>query len=260
MAGARARERARSDPWEKRAKRFARLADEGRQEWLFDVLGPLLRSGDRVLEIGAGTGRHVPELARRTQWVHAFEPSAAMRAELEAAVAAARLSNVQVSPEAWPPATGVVRADVAFSCHVLYGVEDAAAFLVAMTESARRLCALVLAPRPPMTALADLELAIRAEARPRAPGALEAFALLWQLGLPANLQLLPGSGRALRFRSDGDDLLELCHRLGLGDGPEDQARVRAALIQTAPEVEPGLYEVGTQGPHALITWPGTAGD
>ncbi|MGB9633644.1 MAG: class I SAM-dependent methyltransferase, partial [Chloroflexaceae bacterium] len=73
-----------ADYWAHRAGRFAAAArrhpqPDSSMEWLF----PRLRPDDTVLDIGAGTGRYLPHLARRVAHVVAVEPSPAMRAELE---------------------------------------------------------------------------------------------------------------------------------------------------------------------------------
>lgn len=242
------------DAWAGRAGRFAKVAGELSAEPLFSLLGPLLRPDDVVADLGAGVGRHVVELARRTAQVVAVEPSPAMRALLAQRVAAEGLANVTVVAQGWPTPLPVA-VDVAFSSHVLYAVEDAAAFLGAMSRAARRLCLVLLGVRPPSSALEGLWRAVRGSPpRPRLPGALEALNLLWQLGAPAELQLVPGSERALVFGDDPEDLVELCHRLHLPPDEEGRRAVRDGLARVAARTPDGRWGVGVTGPNALLVW------
>ena len=79
--------------------------DEG-VDWLWGSLG--LAAGDRVVDVGAGTGRLTGPLAARGAYVVAVEPVAAMRARLVAAVTAARA--VEATAEALPVADGSAAA------------------------------------------------------------------------------------------------------------------------------------------------------
>ncbi|MCC7537377.1 MAG: methyltransferase domain-containing protein [Deltaproteobacteria bacterium] len=243
--------------WDRRAHRFARLGAELPSEPLMSLLGPMLRPSDVVVDVGAGAGRHVVQLARRVEHVIAVEPSAGMRARLEEAVRSREIRNVTVVSDAWP--TRLERAaDVVFSSHVVYPVEDGAAFFDAMTRSARRLVAVYLAARPPMTALDRLWHAIHGFTRPRLPAAFEAVSLLWQLGHPAELRVVNEPARRMRFTTSDEDVRELCHRVGLAPDDAGAARVRAALERVGERDGDNGYQLGSVGPQLLLTWPGRA--
>lgn len=242
----------RGDRWERRAARFLAMTRAAQTEDLFSVLGPLLTSSDVVLDVGAGTGRHVVELATRVARVIALEPSAAMRAGLAEVVRERGLANVTTMSDAWP-AELPGGCDVAFSSHVFYGVDEPTAFVTAMTRAARRACVLYLAPSPPVCALDGVWEHVHGAPRPRPPGALEAFALLWQLDARPELRHVPNSERAMVYSDAREDLVELGARVGLDASDDSIARVRAALEARAIRVEGG-WNVGSAGPNVLISW------
>lgn len=120
------------------AKKKATLPDPIRDFVLFQV------SGDcTVLDIGAGTGKWVTQLAPRVKQVTALDPSPAMLEVLRENVAASRLENVRVVEGAWPE-TEVEPHDVTICSHAVYGVPDLEPFLRRMVEVTRRTCYLVL--------------------------------------------------------------------------------------------------------------------
>src|SRR5690242_17649061 len=80
--------------------RFASAAQRAPQpDGFMRFLLPRLRPTDRLLDIGAGTGRYEPLLAASVAEVQAVEPSPAMRAQLEQQLVSAQVSNVRVVPE-----------------------------------------------------------------------------------------------------------------------------------------------------------------
>jgi SAM-dependent methyltransferase len=258
---------AEGDRWRLRAARydkFSRVAAD--RDGLPSPLAEDLRADDVVVDVGAGTGRHALLFARRCKRVIAIEPSAAMRARLQQRLDEERLRNVEIVDASWP-ALGVepeVRAgagaasgmegDVVFSSHVLYGVDDAASFVAAMTASARRVAALYLGLRAPPGAIDPLWTALHGRLVPRRPAALEALAILHQLGAAASLAVQPDSARPYEMGADDEDLTELCHRLDLEVGDESKARVRAALAAVAPADARGVHVLGISGPNALLYW------
>src|SRR5262245_29804952 len=109
---------AQPDCWAGQAERFATAAQRAPQpDGFLRFLLPRLRPGDRLIDIGAGTGRYEPLLARAVAEVFAVEPSPSMRAQLEQRVIDAQLTNVHVVPHTWPNAD--LSCDVAIAAHVL---------------------------------------------------------------------------------------------------------------------------------------------
>lgn len=241
-----------TDRWEHRAARFDRWT-RTHEDPAADAVRASLSPDDVVLDIGAGTGRHVAAFAPCCREVWAVEPSPSMRERLRGRCAEAGADNVRVVEAAFPCPTPVV--DVAFSAHVLYGVAEAAGFLEAMTTRTRRRCVLVLGIVAPADGLAGLAEAVHGRARPPRPGALEALALLHQLGFAASFDVVPGTVRELSFTDDDTD--ELCARLGLAIDADGRRRVHAAL-QTAGRRIDDRWVLGQTGPHARLSWAGRA--
>jgi hypothetical protein len=143
---------------------------------------------------------------------------------------------------------------VVLSSHVLYGVEDAPTFLLAMDAAARRLCALCLGVVAPADALAALRERVHGAPLPRRPGAMDALALLDRIGLRPSLRVLPGTEREVTFGQGDDEIDEVCVRVNVEPDDAGRARVRAALAALGSLGADGLHHVGTSGPNALITW------
>jgi len=244
-----------ADPWQHRALHFDRV---GRQS--ADIAVDQLRAGvlptDVVADIGAGTGRHAVPMARHCREVVAVEPSPSMRARLQARVDEDG-ARVTVIAESWPCEMPPV--DLVYSSHVLYVVADPVAFLEHMTRSARRTCKLLLGLRAPADRLAPLWREVHGVARSPRPAALEALALLHQLGYAANLRIIEGTERPITFMPDDDDLDELCHRLHLQPIEAERKRVQTALDKLFPRVSHTVpWVLGISASNAIIEWPGTA--
>src|SRR5262249_51806696 len=140
---------AQPDCWSGQADRFAAAAQRAPQpDGFMRFLLPLLRPSDRLIDIGAGTGRYEPLLAATGAELLAVEPSPSMRAQLERRLADERLTNVHAVAGAWPD-IDVPPCDVAIAAHVLYGVREIEPFLRAMDAAASRACFLLLAFRHP---------------------------------------------------------------------------------------------------------------
>lgn len=244
---------AEADRWKHRAARFDRALRNREADATLDALAALVTVGDTVMDVGAGTGRHALPLAARCARVIAVEPSEAMRAQLEARRARERADNVTVLPSPWPLETPP-RAELVFSSHVLYAVDDIEPFLRAMSAAARRRCALLLGLRPPSSVLDPLWSAVHGRDRPPRPAALEAFAVLHQLGYEASFRVLADTARELTYGTEPDDLSELCHRLGLPDDDAHRARVADALAQRCPRDAQDRYRAGLTPPTALLEW------
>src|SRR5262245_25693146 len=92
-----------ADWWASQAGRIDAAARQMAQpDGFMRFLLPRLRPADRVLDIGAGTGRYEPILASAAAEVWALEPSQSMRTRLEQVVAEAHAANIRVVAASWP--------------------------------------------------------------------------------------------------------------------------------------------------------------
>jgi 2-polyprenyl-3-methyl-5-hydroxy-6-metoxy-1,4-benzoquinol methylase len=175
--------------WDGRAERFAFLArslDDG--DSFVAALRSSLRSGDSVLDVGAGAGRYSMPIARAVRRVTAVEPSPRMRAELARAAAERGLGNLTIVPGRWEDAE-VEPHDVAFAANVLYFVADAVRFIEKLERSARRACFILHRVEERATPLLPLWERIWGRPRPPEPGALDLLNLVYSLGICADFQL-----------------------------------------------------------------------
>lgn len=219
-----------ADFWRTRAQRFARISEDSVQPDAFmQAIQSDLQPTDTVLDVGAGTGRHIPFLARTVANVIAVEPSEAMRAQLERRVEEERLKNVSVLTEAWPSSHSP-EADVVLSVNVVYGVRDIAEFLQGMNTAARRTCYLCLAIDHPTGVLAPLWQQFHHEERYDLPAALEALNVLYQLGYPAQMRVVsnPTNLWYLNWEDALDDARE---RLRFIPNDERDQAIRDALAK-----------------------------
>lgn len=245
------------DFWERRAARYEKqVARSMAADALLARLRQLIRPGEEVLDVGAGTGRYALPLARHGARVTAVEPSPAMRARLEEAGRAAGLS-IAVVPARWEEAE-VAPADVVLCAHVLYPVADAAPFLRKLDAHARRLALLALAVGQIDEPYAELWARLRGEPRRPQPAFLEAYNLLWQLGIAAEVELLP-----LEIWHSFDDraeaLAEVSDRLMVVPGSAEEERLAALLDEVLVPEGGRLVLPARPGRLALMRWGPTGG-
>jgi SAM-dependent methyltransferase len=236
------------------AKRYAATVKRTPQpdafmQWMARHLQP----GMRILDIGAGSGRYVaPLVALGCRYV-ALEHSAAMRAQIALIQAGLPDADITVLDGTWP-STIVSHCDVVFAAHVLYAVREIGPFIQAMDDHATQRCVLLLGARHPTTPMLPLWEAYHGAPRLPLPAAYECIAAVAQLGIPADVTVLPpGAPMTAPTRADAVD--DVCYRLRLPWDTEHRAKV-GALIDTHWQSQPdgSLVSPVAVPPHVVITW------
>jgi SAM-dependent methyltransferase len=240
------------DCWAGQAARFATAAQRAPQpDGFLRFLLPHLRPSDRLIDIGAGTGRYEPLLARAVAEVCAVEPSPAMRAQLEQRVAAEQLANVRVSADTWPHADAA--GDVAIAAHVLYGVREIEPFLRGMDAAAGRACFLLLAFRHPSSFVSPFWERLYGVPRLPLPGALECLSALYQLGITARMDLVPITSR-LSYANEQEALEDLRWRLRAPAQPEYDRSIAAAIAELLEPTDDGRLAPRDMPDQAAVIW------
>jgi SAM-dependent methyltransferase len=240
-----------TDRWAGKAGRYAQASGRAAQPDAFmRVLLSQLRPTDTVLDIGAGSGRHTLFLANQVAQVVAVEPSASMRGNLAQRIGDTNTRNVTVLPAPWPVAE-MPLCDIAICAHVLYGVREIGPFLSAMNASARRACFVLLGFQQPAFVLAPFWEQIYGTPRLALPGALECFNALHQLGIPAQLELLPASPYTFADRQEVVE--DLRWRLYLPEAASE-ARLLAAITDLLESRADGRFAPPNQPRHTALLW------
>jgi SAM-dependent methyltransferase len=241
------------DCWVGQAERFAAAAQRAPQlDGFMRFLLPKLRPSDRLIDIGAGTGRYEPLLAGAVAELLAVEPSPAMRAQLEQRLADEQLTNVRVVADAWPSAEAAA-CDVAIAAHVLYGVPEIEPFLRGMDAAASRACFLLLAFRHPSSFVSPFWERLYGVPRLPLPGALECLNALYQLGIPARMELVPIISR-LSFANSQEALDDLRWRLRAPVQPEYDRRIAAAITELLEPTDDGRLAPRNMPNQAAVIW------
>lgn len=219
----------RGDHWAgERALRFRRIAARAaRSDALLELIRPHLTPSTTILDVGAGTGRHVVPLAPLAAQVTAVEPSPAMRAQLEAVVQEQGLANVRIVASQWPVAE-VEPADIVICSHVAYVVSEIAPFLRRLDEVNRGRCYVVLRHVQREIAILDLFERIWGEPRCQEPTFTDLFGVASQLGIWANVATIP-FGVAAEFESIDDAVAWVRADLLNPVGPSVDSTIREYL-------------------------------
>lgn len=247
------RDHGRADAWAgPRAQRFRALAGRSAPtDPLLAHLWPRLQPTDVVLDAGAGPGRHVIPIAEIVQKVIAVEPSAGMRGQLAEALSEKQVRNVEIIPAEWP-SDAVDSVDVALCSHVVYGVSDIEAFIRRLDAVAKRHCAMVLRHGQREAAVFDLFETIWSEKRCLAPTYVDLLGALEQVGILANVTVVPFGVRRL-FESFESAVEQVRADLLNPASPEATAAIRADLERRLVVVD-GRLAFPDEPAYAGILW------
>jgi len=241
-----------ADFWQALAGRFRPSADV-RPDPAVDALAALISPDDRVIDVGAGGGRHAIPLARRCREVVAVEPSPAMRAVLTEELSRQHVPNVQIVAATWQDAA-VEPAPLVFAAHVTYGVRPIEPFLRKLDTVATRHAALVVMRDPPQSPIAPFWRADHNENRLRLPCRDELLAALAELGIVPDATCLgPVPPVALGTHAEAIDLLRF--RLLTGPGTPADTRLLAVVDELTEERDGQLYPRAAANEAWLLRWP-----
>jgi 2-polyprenyl-3-methyl-5-hydroxy-6-metoxy-1,4-benzoquinol methylase len=245
------------DYWARRAEGYRKFVREaGKQADPFiDCIRKQLRPEDTVLDVGAGTGRHTMALASKAAHVTALDPSAAMLGFLREDIESQHLDNVDVIEGGWPDAAvDAPSVDVVISAHVLYPIEDIAAFLQALDSKAKRLCFLHLMTWQPWFDQIHLWESVHGETRREQPTYIDAVNVLRQLGCFANVEI--AWTEMTRMFDDIDDAMDrFSESIAVGENEELTAKLREALLaQLTPTDDGRLAFPDRRYPLATVWW------
>jgi hypothetical protein len=122
-----------------------------------------------------------------------------------------------------------------------------------MHTTARRGCYLLLAFLHPAMYIAPFWQAIHGTARLPLPGAVECLAALFQLGIPANLSLVPVDGR-MSFPSEDDALADVRSRLRVAPEPQRDERIRTLIHEQFEHRDDGSLRPRGLAEQAAVIW------
>jgi 2-polyprenyl-3-methyl-5-hydroxy-6-metoxy-1,4-benzoquinol methylase len=228
-----------------------RAADDDR---LLQMLLACASQTTTVLDVGAGAGRYTRALASHVARVTAVEPDAAMAGLLERAIAEEELGNVDLIRAAWQDAE-VEPCDVVLCTHVLYPIAEPVSFVRKLDAHARRACFLALretAPEP--EPLSRLWRHYHGEPRFLQPGFLEAYNLLHELGIYANVRILRVTGSMWSFEDLDQAVATVHEHLILPEGAEIDAHLRRELEQSLVRDGEWLTLPMQPPPSAILWW------
>lgn len=219
----------RPDHWAgDRAARFRRMTMRpGTSDPLIELIRPLVGADSSILDVGAGTGRHVLPLAPLASKVTAVEPSPAMRAQLEAAVRAAGLTNVEIIATGWP-ADQVAPADLVICSHVVYFVAEIEHFLRRLDQVNRGRAVVVLRHEQRELAILDLFERVWNEPRCPEPSFVDLFGVACQMGIYPNVATISFNATA-GFETIDEALPMIRADLLNPEGPDVERKIQDYL-------------------------------
>jgi SAM-dependent methyltransferase len=214
-------------------------------------------TAETLLDIGAGAGRYTLALAPYFRSIIAVEPDAAMLPRLQEAIREAGVTNIEVVDATWQDAN-VDRADLVLCAHVLYPIADVAPFIQKLDAHACRACFIALRdviPEP--EPLGRLWEQFHHEPRYLQPGYLEAYALIYELGIRANVRVSKVSGPSWSFYDLDSAVDSAREHLILPESPEIDAALLRELEASLLQDGELLRLPGEETYSAVIWWEAT---
>ncbi len=240
--------------WDQRAGRYARRVQslDPATDPLTQMLLGLVRPGDTVLDVGAGTGRYAIPLAEVASRVTAVEPAQAMRAQFEQALGEGGPKNIEIVASTWEEAD-VAPHEMVLCANVLYPIADIVPFITKLDTHARRVVAIIIRVDQMAAMIDPMWHAIWGRGCPPEPGLLDLYNLLFALGIRANVRLAHRANPQ-RYADLDDALRQARNQLFLPvDQTEHDDQIRGYLTKTLVTRD-GELESPFTPQYALVWW------
>jgi SAM-dependent methyltransferase len=241
------------DFWRRLARRFAPKAAAEAPDPTVAALTRIVDASDTVIDVGAGGGRLAIPLAALCARVIAVEPSEGMRRQLEQSASQRQLKNLDVIATDWISAD-VRPCDVVLCAHVLYGIEDIEPFLDKLNAHARRLVAVVMQPRSPMSNFYPLWRMVHGEPRKALPSLPEFLEILQSWRISYDVARLPPTD--LNLFGDVEEATDYSmQRLFLAPETAKAKRLVEVLKEVLVEADGGFrFEWTRPFSTRVVTW------
>lgn len=255
----RARTSVAEDYWGTRAAAIGATmrAEPGRIAPPLEQIIPFVDADTTVLDVGAGWGRYAVPLARVARRVVAVEPSPALAAILRenAAVAQVDPARLTLVASAWEEAE-VEPADVVLCANVLAPLADVAPFLAKLDRHTVRRCYVIFRATALDAPLVALWRDIHGVPYPRETTHADAYAVLTELGIAANVAIQPAPFSGWQFDSPDAAARLARDRLWLGPAGQDPRAdalledwLRATLVPDGDR-----WRVPAPAPRQALIW------
>ena len=222
--------------------RFFRLDPRRQDDPVLEVLLPMIKVGDTVLDVGGGAGRLALPMALKSSHVNVVEPSDSMIAQLQESASESKIENVSVTPAVWENAEADT-ADVVLCAHVVYGVPDIEPFVRKLEEHANSLVVLLAFIESPMNRISRFWQPVHGEARIDMPALPELVNVLWGMGIYPDVQML-APVMPDKFEDRDVALAQLRNRLYVREGSLEDARLQDAMKKLLEDVDGGVSVKG----------------
>lgn len=243
-----------ADYWNRRAQSYHR-ATRARtaSDPLFHRLSQIVTPDTTVLDVGAGTGRFTLALAPLVRQVIAVEPNAAMLGYLEQEASAQNLTNISPIPATWQDAPSDLQADIVIASHVLYPIREVDTFLAKLSAVTRQSCYLYMRAMHFDAFTAPLWQHFHGDTRQQQPGYIDALAVLYEMGIYANVEVVKTPG-SMRFPSLDVAVEDLSEHLILPQDESTHTELRELLASWLVERDGMLAIPANEMVSAIIWW------
>ena len=155
------------------------------------LIASYLEPDDIIVDVGGGGGRNGLPLALRTREVINVDPSDNMLAAFTRTAQQADITNIQAVHCDWLTLEPVPQGTVALVNHVAYLTREIVPFIRKLEHAASRLVIMTVgSPPPPSRNRAAFQVCYEEPSEP-VPGHVELVNVLWELGLDADVRMLP---------------------------------------------------------------------